>query len=240
MAIYIAVCDDNIADRKQTERLLEREKDERLKNDGDVLYIESFGSSQALMTTPVKYDIFLIDISSSSENGMVIAKSLRAMGIIAPIVLLSSAIDYKSYGNNPADIIHIEKPVIKGQISHLVDVAKDWSINKPHLLEIRGKKKTVFLPHRDLVRAVDKGNSVEVVTASGEYIEIAATMTSFLDVVRGYQCFTMCKKAMINIHHVQSISQNTLHLDNGEQFEFSTFKLREILEDFVRYTAAHN
>lgn len=240
MAIYIAVCDDNIADRKQTERLLEREKDDRLKTTGDVLYIESFGSSNALMTTPVKYDLFLIDMTSGNENGMETAKALRTMGIIAPIVLLTSSVNYKSYGNNPSDIIHIDKPVIKGQISHLVDVAKDWSINKPKLLEIRGKKKTLFLPHRDLVRAAEKGNLVEVYTADGEYIEVASTMKSFMEIVHGYTCFTTCKKAMINMHHVKSINQNYLMLDNGEQFEFSPFKLRELLEDFVKFTASHN
>ena len=240
MAIYIAVCDDNIADRKQTERLLEREKDERLKNDGDVLYIESFGSSTALMTTPVKYDLFLIDITIGEENGMEIAKKLRNMGIIAPIVLLTSAIKYKSYGNNPPDIIHINKPIIKGQIAHLIDVAKDWSLNKPRLLEIRGKKETVFLPHKDLVRAADKGNCVEVFTSDGRYIEVASTMKMFMETVNGYSCFTFCKNDIINIHHVKSINQNSLLLDNGEQFEFSPFKIRQLLEDFVKYTAAHN
>jgi hypothetical protein len=44
MTIYIAVCDNNIADRKQLERLLEREKDKRLMENYDVLYIDSFWS----------------------------------------------------------------------------------------------------------------------------------------------------------------------------------------------------
>ncbi len=59
MTIYLAICDNNIADRKQLERLLEREKDRRLRENNDVLYIDSFGSEEALLATPVKYDIFL-------------------------------------------------------------------------------------------------------------------------------------------------------------------------------------
>ncbi len=37
--MHLAVCDDNIADRKQTERLLGRESDQRINSTG-VLYVE--------------------------------------------------------------------------------------------------------------------------------------------------------------------------------------------------------
>ena len=39
--MHLAVCDDNIADRKQMERLLGRESDRRLNTTG-VLYVDSF------------------------------------------------------------------------------------------------------------------------------------------------------------------------------------------------------
>ena len=94
MTIYVAICDNNIADRKQTERLLEREKDKRLHDCGDVLYIDSFGSEEALMATPIRYDIFFIDVTESSANGMDVAKRLRLKGIIAPIVLCQSTVSY--------------------------------------------------------------------------------------------------------------------------------------------------
>ena len=239
MTVYIAVCDDNIADRKQTERLLEREKDARLKKDGDVLYIESFGSKDALMATPVKYDMFLIDIVDPKSNGMEIAKELRSYGIIAPIVLMSSSIDYTSYSNIPEDIIHIRKSITQGQISHLYDVARDWASKKPHLLEIRGKKDTCFLPHRELVRAVEKQDHVEVLIQDGTYIEVTGTIKDFLSVVDSYKCFISCKKSILNIHHIVKCEGNTMILDNGEVYDFSPLKLHELLVSLVEFTHAH-
>ena len=238
MAVYIAVCDDNIADRKQTERLLEREKDARLKSDGEVLYPESFGSSEALLKTPVKYDIFLIDLTQGSDNGMELAKKLRHHGIIAPIVLLSSSIDYTSFSNSPSDLIFIEKPISKGQISHLVDVAKDWSKNKPALLEIRGKKDTYFLPDRELIRAAEKPTCVEAATTDGDYIEIPGDIKSFSNVTGGFNCFINCKKSIINIQHIVSMDKNVFTLDNGECFEYSLMQAPEILKSFVKYTSS--
>lgn len=239
MAIYIAICDDNIADRKHTERLLEREKDERLKKDGDVLYIESFGSSETLLKTPIKYDLFLLDLTSGTENGMDVAKNLRSRGIIAPIALLSSSVDYTLFSNSPSDIINVSKPIVQGQISHLFDVAKAWSKNKPSLLEIRGKKDTFFLPHRDLVRATEKQNCVEVATSTGTYIEVPGDLKHFMGVISNYKCFVPCKKSIISIHHIDSMEKNCFYLDNGEQFLFSHFMLLEIIEIFVDYARAH-
>ena len=53
--MHLAVCDDNIADRKQTERLLGRESDRRINTTG-VLYVDSFGNRNAILCTPMIYD----------------------------------------------------------------------------------------------------------------------------------------------------------------------------------------
>ena len=55
--MHVAVCDDNIADRKQTERLLGRESDRRAKlTEG--LFVDSYGNEQSLLTKPMQYDVF--------------------------------------------------------------------------------------------------------------------------------------------------------------------------------------
>lgn len=235
MTIYIAICDDNAADRKQVERLLEREKDARLKLDGDVLYIDSFGSKDALMRTPIKYDMFLIDITESSHNGMDIAKELRLKGIIAPIVLLSSKINYKDFANIPADIIQLDKSITQGQVSHLFDVAKDWAGKKPSLLEIRGKKDTHFIPAREMIRAVEISNHVEVLIEDGTYIEVPESLKAFKRTVNSFNCFIQCKNSIVNISHIDRCEKNTMYLDNGESYEFNPFRIHDILSTTIEY-----
>lgn len=55
--MYIAVLADNIADRKQTERLLGRANDV-LANETGTLYIDSYGDAQSLIRAPMKYGLF--------------------------------------------------------------------------------------------------------------------------------------------------------------------------------------
>ena len=75
--MFIAVCDDNIADRKQTERLLGRQSDRFLKEFGDRLYIDSFGNAEAFMYKPEMYHGLFIDMTSSKELQNLRAKLTR-------------------------------------------------------------------------------------------------------------------------------------------------------------------
>ena len=59
--MHIALCDDNVADRKQFERLVKRESDRRAADEG-ILFADSFGNSESLLTNPMQYDGFYIDM----------------------------------------------------------------------------------------------------------------------------------------------------------------------------------
>ena len=65
--MHLAVCDDNIADRKQMERLLGRESDRRLNTTG-VLYVDSFGNRSAILSTPMIYDGLFMDMVEDGGN----------------------------------------------------------------------------------------------------------------------------------------------------------------------------
>ena len=58
----IAICDDNIADRRHAERLLKRESD-RVHSLGEESYvIDCYGNTGKLYPMADTYDIFLIDM----------------------------------------------------------------------------------------------------------------------------------------------------------------------------------
>lgn len=243
MTIYLAVCDNNIADRKQLERLLEREKDKRLQENYDVLYIDSFGSEEALMTTPVKYDIFFVDITEGASNGMEIAKRLRLRGIAAPIVLCQSSINYTSYVNAPEDIIYIEKPLTKGQISHLVDVAIEWAKRRTPLIEARCQKDTRFIQYDELIRAIPLEKFLtRLCLASGEYLDATDSVNSIGKQLETYGCFIRCKKDIVNIYHIESAIEHGFKLTNQDIVYYSYLQKNRIIKtmaDNMRYLKVH-
>ena len=78
--MYIAVLADNIADRKQTERLLGRANDV-LSNETGTLYIDSYGDSQSLMRAPMKYELFFLDIYETEDHGRSVIDALKSANV---------------------------------------------------------------------------------------------------------------------------------------------------------------
>ncbi len=235
MTIYIAICDNNIADRKQLERLLSREKDARLAKNCDVLYIDSFGSEDALMSTPIKYDIFFIDMTEGGANGMEIAKKLRLRGVGAPIVLCQSTINYSSYVNAPEEIIYIEKPINAGQVSHLTDVALEWARKKPPLIEVRCQNTTRFIRHDELVMASPVEKFVtKLALSNGEYIDMADSISSLEKQCSSFGCFIKCRRYLVNIAHIRSAEDNGFILSNGDTVTYSVFQRKMIINTMAQ------
>ncbi|MCR5688176.1 MAG: hypothetical protein K6G58_09160 [Lachnospiraceae bacterium] len=231
MTIYLAICDNNIADRKQLERLLSREKDRRLRENYDVLYIDSFGSEEALMATPVKYDIFFVDVTEGASNGIEIAKKLRQRGISAPIVLCQSTINYSSYVNAPEDIIYIEKPINAGQVSHLTDVAFEWSKRKAPLIEIRCQKDTRFIRHDELVKATPLDKFLTRISLSdGECVDMTESLASLEVQCMSFGCFVRCGRDLINVYHIEGTSGRGFRLSNGDIVTYSFTQKNAIIK----------
>lgn len=235
MTIYLAICDNNVAARKHLERLLEREKDTRLRENYDVLYIDSFGSEEALMQTPIKYDMFFIDITEGERNGMDVAKSLRQKGISAPIVLCKSTVTYTSFVNAPKELIFIEKPLNAGQIVHLVDEALEKSKTKTPLMEIRCQNETRFINYTEFVRAVKKDEShTEVSTSDGNFITMMGSIESLYSQCASFDCFIKCGKDVVNVMHIDDCTKEGLKLSNGDIVKYGRFQKDAIIKVLCR------
>ena len=105
--MHLAVCDDNIADRKQMERLLGRESDRRLNTTG-VLYVDSFGNRSAILSTPMIYDGLFMDMVEDGCNAAEIARELRNAGNTLPIVFCCSKINYREETDLPDNCFFME------------------------------------------------------------------------------------------------------------------------------------
>ena len=248
MALYIAICDDHVADRKQLERLLGREKDARLKT-GLVLYIDSFGSSEALHNAQIRYDLLLIDVtnglSEPSEqvtNGMDIAKGLRSQGLNSPIALCSSSIDYTSYGNPPAvDITYLTKPISPGQLTHLIDVALEKQKIQEPLVEIRGKKDTYNIPQTDIIYAHEKDNLTEVCLTNSRTITMLSKIKTLTQQLSDPTAFGYCANDyIVNFAHVEEMKKNAFVMDTKDVVRFHFLQRHDLKNALIKYRLRKN
>ena len=145
--MHIAICDDNIADRKQTERLLGRESDRRAKTDS-VLYIDSFGKQESVLVAPMIYDMFFIDmVNDTPTTASSIVKALLATGVTAPIVMLNSAIDYRQddYLTSLEQVYFLDKHIKVAELTDIISMGFEKKNQKVPTIELRTDNEVFYV-----------------------------------------------------------------------------------------------
>lgn len=237
--MHIAICDDNIADRKQLERLLARESDRRIKTTGN-LYIDSFGSIHALMHAPMLYDLFFIDYHSEGYGGADVAGQLRHTGVSAPIVLCSGTTDYTTCTNLPDNILHINKPIQVQELTDIVSMGIEIHVNSKPSIPIQGEKETFYLQEDHILYAEQKKHMLYIHATTGETFSTLGKLSDLIVTLENNPHFLPLNKiCLINLCHVSQIRTGSMLLDNHKKIVFPFWKTRKTIL-YWRYALSKN
>lgn len=213
MAIYIAVYDIYPGDRKNLERLIERESDIR-KQHGETLYTDSFGSVESMLESPMKYSLFIIDASDASldATGSVnakIAQMIREAGVIAPIIL-----GYKPEITDPLlsmedNVTVYQKQMTSAFLSEQIDSLLKFKDENPEKLEVRGDKATFYVESSEIMYAKSESSGITVYMTEGRSAHVLDALQYFYGSIENHKCFIMCgKNLMFNLDCISGISGN--------------------------------
>lgn len=239
--MHIAVCDDNIADRKQTERLLGRQSDRFFKETGERLHIDSYGNVTAFMNFPQMYDGLFVDMTISEKNGVDIAKMLLDVGVTKPIILCSSKIDYhKAWAEtelNAPNIYFLDKPIKVAELTSIMDMVKELKGDVVPSLELRSREGTVYVKNDDIVCVRKKSSELEIYLQDGQIVKLIEEIYNFYDQCSIFpQICPISDFSLINVNHIKKVSFGKVTMDNdvtlGISFSYrnSIKEAREILE----------
>lgn len=219
--MHIAVCDDNVADRKQLERLLKREADRRA-GVSEVLYTDSFGNAQALLSNPMQYDAFYIDMClTQGITAMDIVSSLTSKGVHAPIVMCCSAVNYREY-DFPSNVIFLDKPIKTEQLTASVDHALEIKSKAPALIELREEKETMYVTENQIMHGVEEGGHIFITLTDGRRLNIACDALNFFTQVEVHPSFFLpTPKILVNGRYIQSLGFRRITMTDGTVFRVS-------------------
>ena len=237
MSLFIAILDDDPAERKQSERLLSRERDARIPS-GEVIYFDTYGSEEALLPHCLKYDLILIDITGSTRDGMMAAMDLLNHGAEGQIVLASSKIDYEAKYGQDDRFLFLKKPLWQRDFSSLIELTKKRQAALPPKIELRGEKDTIYVKKSDILYARDC-RYYTLIALSGDRSfhmgEKLSHLTALLDPVS----FVFTDKyTVINLAHVASSKGNSFKMDDGAVIKFSIFSKPRISRVYKAYAKA--
>lgn len=226
--MHVAICDDNVADRKHLERLLSREADKRA-GSSDNLFIESFGHKNQFLQNPLKYNMVFMDMCS--EDGLVeeIFKALEPMGYSAPTVLYSSKIDYTQIKNLPEYVIHCTKPYVSTPLpgfleigaNHASEIVPTITIHKDGIYSKIAKDDIAYAftqPHKNIIHLED-----------GETLEVDEDISVIRRLLEPYREFVRVnKKSIVNFKYFQKNLHLMIIMHNKKKFFVSPAYYSEV------------
>lgn len=222
--MYIAVLADNIADRKQTERLLGRANDV-LANETGTLYIDSYGDAQSLMRAPMKYELFFLDIYGAEDHGRSVIDALKSANVPGKIALVLPEDIPFSYQNAIEGLLTIQKPLIATTLHQLIkDAHKEQMQTVVPKVEIRSENETYYVPLEQIIYAQEINHFVYVHLDNGSTLTMLGEIRDFYRWVNNHKEFVHIKKdTVLNLNHVISSSKKEYHMSNGEVITLPRF-----------------
>ena len=200
--MHIAICDDNIVDRKQMERLLKREADKR-RGAASGLYVDSYGNTGALMNNPMDYDVYFLDFNSEGMTGVDIAGALISAGKQSIIYMCSGQINYKNY-SFPTNVHFIDKPIKPEELSEAIDLVAGTIEQKEPTIEIREENGNYFrIRESELLYATYKSEHIHITMSEGRSATILSSFDHFYTQLQNYEYLIAVNgKTLVNAKHI--------------------------------------
>ena len=222
--MYIAVVADNIADRKQLERLLGRANDALCAETG-TLYIDTYGDAESLLKAPMKYELFFVDITLSPDGCREIIQRLRDAGVPGQIAVCRTEDTPFSYQDALEGILSIQKPISNAPLYQMIRNAHKSQLQaRVPTIEIRSETETHYVPIERIIYAQSKAHLVYVHLEDGTTLSMLGEIEDFFRWVSNYPEFFYAKKdTVLNQNHVLSHTKREYQLSNGEKISLPRF-----------------
>lgn len=225
----IAILDDNIADRRHAERLFKRESD-RIHALGEPSFvIDCFGNTEKLYPMADTYDIFLIDMTEDPErNGMDIARELRTQGVIEPIILGISKIDYRPL-SDPEDsrFFFLDKPYVAESLIGMLRDCEKHIVKREGGIELRTDRETLRVSHQEILYGIETGRGcLTVGTMTYGPVRIISDASSFYQMIQGIKkapaIVPVSSRAFVNAFAVRTIGHFSVTMSDGRRIRVAS------------------
>lgn len=234
----IAICDDEPVFLTQIEKMLKgygRTKNQTL----DVL---PFHDPQALLEEihdGTVIDIYLLDIEMPGLDGLKLAKEIRVVSPDAPILFLTSHVEFSREGYKVDALRFVSKLMLEDELCEALDAAlKGAQKAQESYLAVTHYHDAARVAYSEIIYVMRVMRCLEIhtvrqgVLATGRGIkDTFAQLHDERFVFIGRSCF-------VNLDHVQQLSESEIELDTGERLPISRKMLPGVKATILRVWGA--
>ena len=231
MPLTIAICDDNKAQIKELNRLLEKWSADKPLD----LNIDEYISAESFLFgyADKPCDILLLDIEMSGINGMELARKLRANGDMLPIVFITGYSDYISEGYDVEALHYLIKPVNESKFFAVLDKFTQRNTVSEQIILPCGSETLRISPER-ITYVEAQGRRTAVHFSGGQMFDCNMSISRFEDMV--IHGFVHCHRSyLVNLRYVHSITKTDIILDNNTTVPISRRLYNEVNTQFIKF-----
>lgn len=205
---------------------------------GESPRIYNFNSGEEFLLTFAKdsYDIIFIDYYLKSLSGMDTAYSIRKKDPLTVIVFATASRDYAVEGYKVQASGYLVKPISYEDIAEFMSAINLKKLKKRRFIEITSGYQTIKIPLRDIVYCDISGHYVQIHTNTFGMQRSRMSFSELNQMLAPYPEFLMCYRGcMINMNHVEHMSDLTFFMDCGERIPFRKKDHNEILKVYSEF-----
>ena len=226
----IAVIDDRPADRETIAALVSRWAKDR----DTAVTVVPFPSAEAFLfaySEDRDFDILLLDVEMSGEDGITLAKRLRQEGCAAEIVFVTSHFELAGEGYEVDALHYLVKPVSQEKLSAVLTKAADRLTAAPPSVVISSEGETVRLTERELLYVEAFLHYLVLHTEERDY-RIKETLGEFAGRL-SEDFFRIHRSVLVNLRRIVKITRTNVTLDSGDVLPVARGKYDAVNRAFI-------
>lgn len=237
MKYKVAICDDEISDIHILERHL---VNYQMMNDVD-FDISTYTSSSELIAEYKQglYDLLFLDVEMPGINGIEVAEKIRALpDRNLQIIYTSYYPEYMRDSFHVHAYNYLEKPVTSQTLYPAVDqFLREQIENTSTKLSVPVKDSVFLIDTNEIisVKVKEKQSKTIIFQLSSRTLETTAYLKDYEDVLTENGFVYVYRGIMVNSQFIYQITQNEIHLINGETYPLSRRYERKLRELYVKH-----
>lgn len=235
--IHIAICDDSKQERQILAALFKRYQELH----ATPLQIHIFQNGFSLLDAidqGKRFDIMILDILMPGENGIEIARNIRASGTDTEIIFLTSSPEYAVDSYEVKAQNYLLKPVTEEKFFASIDsiLAELDEKDIASFIIYTTEKQYSRIRVSSLVYGEVTHRTITLHLADQTMISAIMTFTEFQDILKAYPDFIYPHRSYaVNMHYIQYVTKSDIILTDGQKIPLSRNNYTKISEQFLNF-----
>lgn len=235
--IHIAICDDSKQERQILAALFKRYQELH----ATPLQIHIFQNGFSLLDAidqGKRFDITILDILMPGENGIEIARNIRASGTDTEIIFLTSSPEYAVDSYEVKAQNYLLKPVTEEKFFVSIDsiLAELDEKDTASFIIYTTEKQYSRIRVSSLVYGEVTHRTITLHLADQTMISAVMTFTEFQDILKVYPDFIYPHRSYaVNMNYIQYVTKSDIILTDGQKIPLSRNNYTKISEQFLNF-----